>query len=385
MARVRSADLAALAEHEGTPFYLYDSATATAVVRRWKRACAPDVRMFYPFKCNRYPALLDRLAGEGLGAEINVVADFSGALERGMTGERLILHGPAKAPGSVDRILAVGGTLVADSVEDARSIVERARAVGRSPRYLLRLKAPQAREGQRGFGMLPSEIVRFGTDRARRREPPPAGISFHLGTGIASPGPYREAIGIAGETGRALRLAGVPIEIVDAGGGFPSPGESRFDDRGRPQSSRWTDPAAIVRDLSNAVRRSLGKVELWIEPGRALAADAFILVTRVIRVRGDRDVFVDGSRMSHGFFIPRGAHPVTIVPRRRGKRRALVIAGPLGTDMDVLVRRAVAVAPRAGDLVVFGAVGAYNLIAASTWAGPIPPVIEVDDIRRGAR
>jgi len=172
--------------------------------------------------------------------------------------------------------------------------------------------------------------------------------------------------------------------VIDAGGGFSSPGESRFDDRGRAPRSRWTDPSAIVSALEREVQRRIGAVELWIEPGRALVAEAFSLVTRVVQIRSDRTVFVDGSRMAHAFFVARGVHPLTAIPSRRGKRRTFAVAGPLGTDLDVLVRRTVGVAPLVGDLVVFGAVGAYNLIAANAWAGPVPPVVEMG-ARKSAR
>jgi diaminopimelate decarboxylase len=63
------------------------------------------------------------------------------------------------------------------------------------------------------------------------------------------------------------------------------------------------------------------------------------------------------------------------LPSRRGPKVSVDIAGPLGTDLDVFIRRARMVCPREGDVLVIGAVGAYNLIAANEWAGPIPPVV----------
>ena len=377
--------IASLAASRETPFYLYDPSAAASAIRRWKSAAGRRVRVFYPYKCNRFPPFLDRLAAEGLGAEINIGADLSGALARGNTGRRLIFQGPAKAPASVDRVIAVGGMLVADGEEDARLIVARARVLGRDPLYMLRLRAPQAREGQRAFGMSPEGLVRLATGAVRRGARPPVGLAFHLGTGIPSLAPYRNAIAMAGEIVRSLAAGGVSISVIDAGGGFSSPGESRFDDRGRAPVSPWTDPPAIVRALEREVERRIGAVELWIEPGRALAAEAFSFVTRVVQVRFDRTVFVDGSRMAHAFFVARGVHPLTAIPSRRGKRGTFAIAGPLGTDLDVLVRRTVGVAPLVGDLVVFGAVGAYNLIAANEWAGPVPPVVEMGKTPRRTR
>ena len=358
-----------------TPFYLYEPERLAHAARRWKEAAAGRARLFYPYKTNRHPAVLDFLAREGFGAEINIEADLPEALARGISGDRLLVQGPAKTEELVDRVIAEEGTLVADGAEDLALILARARATGRPARYLLRLRTPQARVGQRAFGIGPADALVLAR-RAVGRGAPPLGIAFHLGTGIPSSAPYRASLRSASRTARALRGIGAPPAVVDVGGGFSSPAESRFDDRGRPLRAAWTDPETIVRDLSADARRSIGGADVWMEPGRAIVAEAFRLVCRVLRVRGGREVFVDASRMAHGFFIARGRHPVSFFPRRRGRAVDLVIAGPLGTDLDVLVRRQHAVAPKEGDRVVFGGVGAYNLIAANEWAGPIPPVIE---------
>jgi diaminopimelate decarboxylase len=274
-------------------------------------------------------------------------------------------------------VIAERGVLVADGPEDLALILGRARAARRRPDYLIRLRTPQARVGQRGFGIEASDVPALAR-RALRAGAPPLGIAFHLGTGIPSSAPYRASLRSASATARALSEIGAAPAVIDVGGGFSSPGESRFDDRGRHLRAGWTDPATIVRVLCAGARRAIGDVEVWMEPGRAIVADAFRLVCRVLRVRAGREVFVDASRMAHGFFVARGSHPLEFHPKRRGRPAPLVIAGPLGTDLDVFVRRAVAVPPREGDRIVIGAVGAYNLIAANSWAGPIPPVMTVE-------
>jgi len=358
-----------------TPFYFYDEAALGRAAARWKRAARSGVRVFYPYKCNRHPAVLDRLAREGFGAEINVAADMPEAAARGIEGKRLVVHGPAKTASLIDDALAAGAMLVADGPEDAAAIFARARAVGKTPRYLLRLRTEDARTGQRAFGIDAEEVPRIIEGARRNSLPPPSGLAFHLGTGLPGIAPYRRTILAASRLAPLLREAGSSVEILDVGGGFSSSAESRYDDRGRPHRVHWTEPDRIVRDLTSEIRRRIGEPEIWIEPGRALVAEAFLLVTRVIRVRARRVVFVDASRMAHGFFIARGAHPVSSIPPRRGGRSVFSIAGPLGTDLDVFVRRVRMVPPREGDLVVFGAVGAYNLIAANGWAGEIPPVV----------
>jgi len=365
-----------------TPFYLYDPARLASAARRWKDAAEGRARLFYPYKTNRHPAVLDFLAEERFGAEINIAADLPGALARDLTGRRLVVQGPAKTPDLVDRVIAAGGTLVADGPEDLALVLARGREARRRPEYLIRIRTPEARAGQRAFGLEASDVPALAR-RAVRAGAPPLGVAFHLGTGIPSSAPYRAALRSASRTALALRALGAPPAVIDVGGGFSSPGESRFDDRGRRRRAVWTDPGQIVARLCADARHSFADAEVWMEPGRAIVADAFRLVCRVLRVRGGREVFVDASRMAHGFFVARGSHPLEFLPKRKGRPQPLVIAGPLGTDLDVFVRRVVAVVPREGDRIVIGNVGAYNLIAANTWAGPVPPVITAERDRTG--
>jgi diaminopimelate decarboxylase len=372
--------LAAAAARAKTPFYFYDAIALQRAADRWRRAAGSRAKIFYPYTCNRHPPLLDHLAAAGFGAEINVAGDLSRAIGRRIGADRLVVHGPAKAEDFIDAAIAAGATLVADGIEDADAIFGRGRALDRRPPYLLRVRSPHARAGQRDLGMPPADAAAI-LERARRGgHPLPSGLAFHLGTGLPGPGPYLGSIRSVARTAALLREAGAPVRILDVGGGFSTAAESRFDDRGRLHRSTWTEPATIVRDLVSEVRRRIGDPEIWIEPGRALVAEAFHLVTRVVRVRGKREIFVDASRMSHGFFVSRGEHPIASIPARRGPSVMAAIAGPLGTDLDVFVRGIRMAVPRVGDVLVIGAVGAYNLIAANEWAGPVPPVVGSGDL-----
>ena len=378
MARVKIPDgLETALAGRATPFYWFDRGALERSIARWVSAGRLGATVFYPYKCNRHSALLDHLA-RSFGAEINIAADLPAAVARGLSGPRLVVQGPAKERGFIDAALAAEATLVADATGDADAIFARGRALGRRPRYLLRLHERDARRGQHAFGMSGAEALRIARNALRRGDPAPNGLAFHLGTGLPNFAPFRRSIRAAASVARALAAAGAPVSVLDAGGGFPCAAESRFDDRGRPHRTAWTDPRAIVRDILTETRRAIGDVELWVEPGRALVADAFSLVARVVRARPRGEVYVDASRMAHAFFAARGRHPIAAIPARRGRPSRLTIAGLLGTDLDVFARDVPLVPPRDGDAIVFGAVGAYNLIAANEWAGPVPPVVEAE-------
>lgn len=109
------------------------------------------------------------------------------------------------------------------------------------------------------------------------------GVTFHVGSQCMDPKAYRRALTLAAE---AVRLSGVPIDIVDAGGGFPVsyPG--------------MTPPA--LQDYFDEIHSAVADCgfsgqELFCEPGRALVAEAGSLIARVELRKGDMLYLNDGT------------------------------------------------------------------------------------------
>ncbi len=214
-----------LARGRPTPFYLFDAGAAAESARRLRSAALEIGRLdvFYPWKCNRHPGLLAAVAGEGLGAEVTSPRDLAAALAAGLAGGRLVFQGPAKDPSSLDRALASGAWIVADSAEDAEAILGRARAIGGKPRYLLRLRAAACQPEQQGFGMAADEVVAVARRAVRERQAPPEGLAFHLGTGLTWVAPYRSAVREAAELANRLGSLGIRVRALDLGGGASRP------------------------------------------------------------------------------------------------------------------------------------------------------------------
>ncbi len=104
-------------------------------------------------------------------------------------------------------------------------------------------------------------------------------------------------------------------------------------------------------------------------------------MSRVVRVRGKR-VYVDASRLSHAFFVPRGKHPFRPIPFRGSRKLRSQIAGPLPVGLDVLSLSEAIGLPREGDLLVIASVGAYNVIASNEWAGDRAEVVDLEAVAR---
>ncbi len=110
------------------------------------------------------------------------------------------------------------------------------------------------------------------------------GVCFHVGSQCMRPTAYQAAMA---QVGRAISRAGVIVDIVDIGGGFPSvyPGMVP------PDMSEYAD--AIHRGFNDMPVSET--TELWCEPGRALVAESSSILARVELRKGDALYLNDGS------------------------------------------------------------------------------------------
>ncbi len=132
------------------------------------------------------------------------------------------------------------------------------------------------------------------------------GVMFHPGTQSSDASAFVRGIAHAG---KIIRTAGVAVEALDVGGGFPAPYPGR----------KIMPLHAYMSAIASAVAaEKLGDLELFCEPGRALVAEAADLVVRVELVRGDALYLNDGlyggmieMTPALGSFV----YPLTHVPK----------------------------------------------------------------------
>ncbi len=111
--------------------------------------------------------------------------------------------------------------------------------------------------------------------RAARPSAARLGVSFHVGSQCLDPVAYRHAMELAG---RIIRAAGVEVEIIDVGGGFPV----SYPDIEPPPLGAFL---AEIEAAFDALELPAG-VRLWCEPGRALVAAGGSVVVQVQMRRG---------------------------------------------------------------------------------------------------
>jgi diaminopimelate decarboxylase len=387
-----------LAAATGTPAFVYSAARLRKNARALVDALRPPpplrLRVAYSTKTAAEPGILELLAGEGLGAEVACRHELELARRAGFSGQDMILDGPAHTADLVARAVEVGVRAIkVDSLDQLR-LVESA-AGDRPVAVCLRLRAPRGRwlsgpaEGlARRFG-----IERRGLEEALRAVAASErltllGLAVHVGSQITDPAVYDQAVDLLARASLRATSIGLGPREINIGGGFPSPSLGSTSPVGmlRGLLGGGTSQVPPIERFGEVLRRGLATREIpscvedvVVEPGRSLASDAAVLLTRVVAAKG-RWLFLDASRN----FVPESL----LFARRRflavrdatGERQRLFsLAGCTLSGGDVLEIGARLPASKPGDLMVMLDAGAYTLSRASRFTTVVPPAFLLGD------
>ena len=244
--------------------------------------------MLYAVKCNPDPTVLRALWAGGVRhfdcASINEVA-----LVRQMFADADIhfMH-PVKARGAIREAWARHGVrdFVLDSAGELEKILEEVKATGIARRRSASSCGLRCPKG----GAVLDLSGKFGAEtgdaaallRAARPHAARLGVAFHVGSQCLDPLAWRAAFAIVAGV---IAAAGVAIDIVDVGGGFPV----RY-----PEQEPAPLGAFMAEIEAGFERLGLPDARLWAEPGRALVATGGSVVVQVQARRGDALYINDG-------------------------------------------------------------------------------------------
>jgi diaminopimelate decarboxylase len=395
--RFTAAELAGWAAEHGTPLYLYDG---DRIARNYRRiaaafaAVAPGTRIHYAIKANPHPAILALLRAEGAGAEVVSEGELELALAAGYPAREILFTSSSKSPSEIDRALAVGALLNVDSEDELEQVAARAAALDAEARISFRLNpaVDPHTHAKIATGVVDSKFgLHFGDGSAARAvaralELAPrvrlVGLHSHIGSQIVEPEPFRLAAEeMAAFVVEIWRRHGHRLEFVDLGGGLGIPYR---DGQEVMSADAW---ARAQAEPLLAAREALGGrlPELWVEPGRALVADAGLLLARVNSVKTTPiKTFVNVDAGFNTLLRPamyEAYHRVRAVGKA-GAGPAVEIAGNVCETGDILASGRELPPLAAGDLVAILDAGAYGFAMASEYnSRPLPAELLV----RGGR
>jgi ornithine decarboxylase len=310
-------------------------------------------RSIYAVKANPSPDLLTILWDNGIThydvasiAEVRLVAAT-------VPGATLCFMHPVKSEEAIREAYFDHGvrTFSLDTLEELEKIVRATRSAGDLTLCVrLRVSSEHSKLSLAAkFGAEPGEIRELLI--ATRQAADALGLCFHVGSQAMTPAAYSQAM----ERVRAAIVeAGVTVDVVDVGGGFPSryPGMEP-----PPLEAYFSVIHRAFEDLPISY-----SAELWCEPGRALCAEYSSLIVRVEKRRGEELYINDGA---YGALFD-AAHvgwrfPVELLRTSDARDMAFSFYGPTCDDLDRMAGPFMLPADiQAGDYIEVGMLGAYG-------------------------
>lgn len=378
-------NLAELAAAVGTPFYCYSQATLERHYRVFAEAFGGhDVLVCYSVKANSSLAVLATLAKLGAGMDVVSEGELRRARAVGVPAARIAFSGVGKTKEEMAFALREG--IFAFNVESApelKLLSDTAAELGLSARVALRVNPDVDAKTHHKIATGKAEN-KFGVPFAEAlplyrlaRELPgieARGVHMHIGSQITDLGPFRNAFALLKELVGELRAQGFAIDFVNLGGGLGVP--YRGDQA----------PPPLPADYAAAVKDAVGHLgcKLLFEPGRMIAANAGILVARVLYVKeGAAKSFTIVDAAMNDLIRPtlyEAHHEIwPVVEPAPGTPTSLTdVVGPVCETGDYLAQARTLPKLHAGDLIAVMTAGAYGAVLASQYnSRPLVPEILV--------
>ncbi|MFM2044420.1 MAG: hypothetical protein RLY86_2996 [Pseudomonadota bacterium] len=355
-------------------------ATARTFVEAFDRAVGGDV--LYAVKCNPDPAFVRQLWKGGV-RHYDCASPAEIRLIRQMFGAEAHIHymHPVKNRAAIREAYFQHDVrdFSLDSAEELSKLLEETAYAG-DLGLMIRLAMPKGNAAMDLSGKFGAEkAVAVDLLKRARIVGERVGLCFHVGSQMMDPTAYERALDLAGEI---IRAAGVTIDVLDVGGGFPV----SYPD--------MTPPP--LADFMAAIRRGVERLRLpaatriWCEPGRALVAGGGSVVVQVERRRGT-ELFINdgvyGSLSDAG--VPAFRFPCRLIraggDRETGDDKGDLVAfsfwGPTCDSADRMKGPFLLPADvREGDWIEIGQLGAYGATLRTAFNGfDIARMAEVSD------
>jgi diaminopimelate decarboxylase len=333
----------------------------------------------YSVKANGNLGVLRTLAQLGAGADVVSGGELKKALKAGVPASKIVFSGVGKTRAEMTLGLEAGiHQFNVESEPELIALNDVAKSLGKPAPITIRINPDVDAKTHAKITTGTSEN-KFGIPWSRAREAYKlaaslpslqiAGVDMHIGSQITELSPFEAAFARVADLVKTLRADGHSIQRIDLGGGL-----------GVPYAP--TDPAPPAPELYGAaVSRAVADLncELILEPGRLIAANAGVLVSRVTYVKeGEAKKFLILDAGMNDLIRPAmyDAHH-EIVSVREGQNTAVYdVVGPVCESSDLFGSNRRLPELKEGDLVALLTAGAYGAVMASAYNAR-PPAAEV--------
>ncbi|WP_298850641.1 diaminopimelate decarboxylase [uncultured Ruegeria sp.] len=370
----------------GTPFYVYSTATLLRHFQLFDDALdGTDHLVCYAMKAASNQAILKTLAQAGAGMDVVSGGEYLRAKAAGVSGDKIVFSGVGKTADEI-RAALTGGIrqFNVESEPEMEVINAVALELGTVAPITVRVNPDVDAKTHAKIATGKSEN-KFGIPIARASEVyahaaslpglEVIGIDVHIGSQLTELEPFELAYTKVAELTEQLRAEGHNIRRLDLGGGLGIP------------YTRSNDAPPLPMEYGALIKKTLGHLgcEIEIEPGRLIAGNAGLMVSKVIYVKSGegRDfLIVDGAM--NDLIRPamyEAHHDIVAVqePAAGVEQQAYDIVGPVCESGDTFAKQRNMPPLKSGDLIAFRSAGAYGAVMASEYnTRPLIPEVLVN-------
>lgn len=360
-----------LAEEFGTPLYIYSRATLERHWHAFDSALGDHPHLIcYAVKANSNIGILNVMAKLGSGFDIVSQGELERVLAAGGKASKVVFSGVAKSRAEIMRALEVGiRCFNVESIAELHHINQIAGEMGKIAPISLRVNPdvdahthPYISTGlkENKFGVSVDEAREVYKLAATLPHVKITGMDCHIGSQLTELQPFLDA------TDRLIRLIeqlkedGITLKHLDLGGGLGV----TYTDETPPHPSDYA--AALLNKL-----KGYENLEIILEPGRAIAANAGILVAKVqyLKSNESRNFAITDTGMNDMIrpALYEAYMNIIEIDRTLEREKAIYdVVGPVCETSDFLGKqRKLAIAE--GDYIAQRSAGAYGASMSSNY------------------
>ncbi|XP_075051354.1 antizyme inhibitor 2 [Mixophyes fleayi] len=340
----------------------------------------PRVKPFYAVKCNSSRGVVQILAEMGAGFDCASKTEIELIQSIGVKPKNIIYANPCKQISQIKFAAMNGVQMMTFDNEVELSKVSQSHP---NAKMVLRI----ATDDTKASGPLsikfgaPLKSCRHLLERAKNLNVDVIGVSFHVGTGCSNPKTYAESISDARLVFEMASEFGYKMWLLDIGGGFPGRDDKK---------NLFNEICAVINPALDLYFPEASGVEIIAEPGRYYVASAFSLAVNII---AKKEVQVDYCGSDDGeiypsknimYYVNDGvygsfnciffdhAHPNPILLKKPSPDQPLYSSslwGPTCDGLDKIAEHLQLPELYVGDWFLFDNMGAYTVVASSTFNG----------------
>lgn len=360
-----SYDSTALVRRYGSPLYIYERSCIQDRCQTLTQTF-PFVSWYYACKANTNEEVLKTILRQGFKGEAVSRGEIQALRRAGFSKAAISFTSGNVDPAEFTYAVRNAGRVHADSLMQLEYLITAAgcrevslrlnQGIGAGHHAHVITGGPNSK-----FGIDITDLPR-ALSLARRHGVKVTGLLQHIGSNILDPKIFLKATQVLFVT--ALQLP--HLKFLDFGGGVGVP--YRPGERELPLS---VVTRGLTQQYEEFCARYGKRVEISMEPGRFLVADAGTLLVSVTDIKTNPSQTFVGVNSGFNHLVRPAMydsyHPIVNASRMRGPQKKYTIAGYLCESGDVFARQRLLTTPRVGDILAIQKAGAYGYVMASQY------------------